>query len=64
MTDTEALNLVEHYGWRLVPLNDGKWFAMTVGGATAVQSSLRDAIRAALAKQAAWALGTEPDPRP
>lgn len=58
MTDTERLNLIEHYGWVIDQLKNGKGWCVTgrfsifhVAGDT-----LRDAIDAALAAQVKWAL--------
>jgi hypothetical protein len=57
VTDTEALDLVQHYGWVLMPVSaSGGWIAVTVAGATDPAPSMREAIQAALKKQVAWAL--------
>ena len=57
MSDTEALDLIQHYGWRLMPVSVlGGWIAVTDGGATEPAPTLREAVRAALKKQVAWAL--------
>jgi hypothetical protein len=61
MSDTEALDLVQQYGWPLVPTPGGKWVAVTEGGATLPAATIREAIRAAQSKQAAAALSTKSD---
>jgi hypothetical protein len=52
LSDNEALDLVELYRWALLPVAGGKWVAVTLFGATEPVETAREAIRAALTKQA------------
>lgn len=55
MTDTERLNLIEHYGWKIYQAVNKSW---QVGGPFGVvrRNNLREAIDEALSRQAKWAL--------
>lgn len=55
ISDSEALNLLDYYHWVPVALKSG-WVIVTAGGATDIQPSIREAVRAALKKQIDWAL--------
>lgn len=55
MTDVERLNLIQHYGWALEPTAAG-WMVSRIGGDSACHApTVREALDAALALQAAWA---------
>lgn len=59
MTDTERLNLIEHYGWKLTRVYGGyRVSANMISPATvdAVDMDLRKAIDMALDQQIKWAL--------
>ncbi len=55
MSDTEALNLIEHYRWKVQPTLEGKW-AVDGDFGSIRGETLREAIYTALAAQAEWAL--------
>jgi hypothetical protein len=54
MTDTERLNLIEHYGWDIRKIDDN-WYVEGQFGRV-YKVSIREAINAALSAQAKWAL--------
>lgn len=55
MSDTERLNLIEHYSWKVYQAVNKSW---QIGGAFGVvrRNSLREAIDEALSRQIKWAL--------
>ena len=64
MTDTEALNLIEHYGWSIAPQVNGGWVIEGDDGSgeqeielARTRGPLREAIADALKAQMDWALG-------
>ena len=57
MTDTERLNLIEHYQWRIYFVADG-WSGNGMFGILPhTYNTIREAIDAALAAQIKWSLG-------
>jgi hypothetical protein len=56
MTDTERLNLIEHYQWDVMHHN-GEWLVLGKFGITPTFIKLREAVDVALNAQAKWALG-------
>lgn len=54
MSDTERLNLIEHYEWDLIHYANG-WMIAGKFGSTKRFKSIRECIEAALATQAKWA---------
>lgn len=71
MTDTECLNLIEHYKWIINPVTESGYNSITkvsycktifrIYGkfGEAEGNGLRQAVNAALDKQVKWALGVE-----
>lgn len=55
MQDTERLNLLEHYRWRLAPVGGGEWQVTGTFGFVRAATP-RDAMDKALDLQAEWAL--------
>lgn len=55
MTDTERLNLIEHYGWNINKHFLG--FNVFNENVDVVRATLREAIDVALAAQAKWSIG-------
>jgi len=55
MTDTERLNLIEHYNWIIAKIEDN-WI-ITGSYGYVEGNSLREAIDATLAAQIKWSLG-------
>lgn len=55
MSDTEALNLIERYGWKAQPTLEGKW-AVDGDFGSIRGETLREAIKTALSAQVEWAL--------
>jgi hypothetical protein len=55
MSDQEALNLIEHYRWKVQPTLENRW-AVDGDFGSIRGDTLRDAIKTALAAQAEWAL--------
>ena len=55
MTDTERLNLIEHYGWHINKVASG-WNVFS-SNIDIIEKTLRLAIDAALAAQIKWSLG-------
>lgn len=56
MSDTEALDLVENYGWALRREPEG-WCVFTANFVTAAEDTVRSALRTALEMQLRWATG-------
>lgn len=59
MTDTERLNLIEHYQWQIFTWSMGKdkfWQITGKFGGTQAHTSLRMAFDAAYKAQAEWAM--------
>lgn len=56
MTDTERLNLVEHHKWTVKFMDGGCHIVLHQAGTYAFAKTFREAIQAALAAQAKWAL--------
>jgi hypothetical protein len=54
MTDKEALNLIEHYRWKVQPTLENKWAVDGEFGSIRGET-LREAIQTALEAQAEWA---------
>ena len=50
MSDTEALNLIEHYRWHVQPTLEGKW-AIDGDFGSIRGETLRDAVHVALTAQ-------------
>lgn len=61
MTDTERLNLIEHYEWNINVSKSGKSWWITGKFSThnkmVTASSLREAINKALDAQIKWSIG-------
>ena len=55
MSDTEALDLIQHYGWGLAPSVRGGWVINCIRFSTDPQPTVREAIKAAMTAQIAWA---------
>lgn len=55
MTDTERLNLIEHYQWQLHFIDS--WFMQGMFGVVGGFNTLREAIDAALKAQFEWSAG-------
>lgn len=55
MSDTERLNLIEHYEWMVMP-HCGKWWIVGKFPGIASGDSLREAFNNAYDAQAKWAL--------
>ena len=55
MSDKEALNLIEHYRWKVQPTLENKWAIDGAFGSIRGET-LREAIKTALTAQAEWAL--------
>ncbi len=55
MTDTERLNLIEHYKWDI--MHHKGWLILGKFGSTATCQTIREAINEALAAQIKWSTG-------
>lgn len=56
MSDTERLNLIEHYGWDVLWCNDS-WCITAKSFGAVNGKTLREAIDAALKAQFEWSVG-------
>ena len=57
MSDTERLNLIEHYRWHIFFSPDGWCVSGMFGMLPNTFNSIREAIEAALTAQMNWSLG-------
>lgn len=57
MTDTERLDLIEYYKWRVMFMDCGCHIVLDQASTYAFAKTLREAIDDALKAQAKWALG-------
>jgi hypothetical protein len=56
MTDTERLNLIEHYGWTIKFIDGGCHIVLHRANTYAFAKTIREAFDEAYKKQAAWSL--------
>lgn len=56
MTDTERLDLIEHYKWKVMFIDDGCHIVLPQAGTYAFAKTFREAISEALSKQAKWSV--------
>lgn len=57
MSDTERLNLIEHYKWKIIFIDDGCHIVLARAGTYDFAKTFREAIDLALIKQMDWSLG-------
>lgn len=56
MSDTERLDLIEHYGWTIKFIDGGCHIVLHRAATYAFAKTIREAFDLAFAKQAKWAM--------
>jgi hypothetical protein len=57
MSDTETLDLIEHYKWSVKFIDDGCHIVLHKAGTYAFAKTIREEVKEALDKQIAWSVG-------